>query len=112
MPCVLCWHYRSCPGTLLGGWGKNWGSLIVQGGLDEADAPWSASAGLKYPCGGMSGGKKGGTTTLEMPPVGTLPPSIDPATATSFPTINQGPFGKWGASGHPSQAVIVRGNAA
>lgn len=44
---------------------------------------------------------------LEMPPLRTSPSSIDPATTTSFPAINQGLSGKWGASGHPSQAVIV-----
>lgn len=49
---------------------------------------------------------------MEMPPMGTSPASIDPATAMSFPAINQGPFRKWGASGDPSQAVIVQGNAA
>lgn len=61
----------------------------------------------------MGGGEQGlRETMLEMPPMGTSPPSIAPATATSFPAINQGPFGKWGASGHPSQAVIVQGDAA
>lgn len=49
---------------------------------------------------------------LEMPPMGTSPPSVTAATAASFPAINQGPFWKWGASGHPSQAVIVQGDAA
>lgn len=44
---------------------------------------------------------------LGMPPLRTSLSSIDPATITSLPAINQGPLGKWGASGHPSQAVIV-----
>lgn len=57
-------------------------------------------------------GKYGVVTMLEMPPMGTSPASIDPATAMSFPAINQGPFRKWGASGDPSQAVIVQGTAA
>lgn len=44
---------------------------------------------------------------LKMPPMATSPSSIGLATITSLPAINQGPLGKWGASGHPSQAVIV-----
>lgn len=44
---------------------------------------------------------------LEIPPMRTSPSSINLATITSVPAINQGPLGKWGASGHPSQAVIV-----
>lgn len=50
---------------------------------------------------------------LEMPAMAWLiPPGINPSTAMSFPAINQGPFGKWGASGHPSQTVIVQSDAA
>lgn len=59
------------------------------------------------PCGQFEWGKKRRGFMLEIPPMRTSTSSIDPATITSLPDINQGPLGKWGASGHPSQAVIV-----
>lgn len=84
------------------------GSLTGSWGLDKVCAQLNASSGLAYPhVDSLNGGKKRRGFMLEMPPMRMSLSSISPATITSLPAINQGPLGKWGASGHPSQAVIV-----